>query len=66
MVQMPQVIHPGHLVTLVYENGRVRVEAQGQALESGKIGEIVRVKNLSSGEVLQGQVVNSRTVTIPR
>jgi flagella basal body P-ring formation protein FlgA len=66
MVQMPQVVHPGHLVTLVYETGRLRVEAQGQALEAGKIGEVVRVKNLSSGEILQGQVMNSRMVMISR
>lgn len=66
MVQMPQVIQPGHLVTLVYDTGRLRVEAQGQALDAGKIGEVVRVKNLSSGEILRGQVVNSRMVTIAR
>lgn len=66
MVQLPLIIHSGHLVTLVYETGRLRVEAQGQALEAGKIGETVRVKNLSSGEILQGRVINSRIVAIQR
>ncbi len=66
MVQMPLVIQPGNLVTLVYETGRLRVEAQGQALEAGKIGETVRVKNLSSGEILRGQVLNARIVAISR
>jgi flagella basal body P-ring formation protein FlgA len=66
MVQLPQVVRPGHLVMLVYETGRLRLEAQGQALDGGKIGEVVRVKNLSSGEILQGQVVNSRIVKVSR
>ena len=66
MVQLPQVIRPGSLVTLVYESARLRIEASGQAVEGGKVGDVIRVKNLSSGQLLEGQVIDSREVIIRR
>ncbi len=64
MVQLPQVIRPRSLVTLVYENAKLRVEAPGEAMDGGKVGDVIRVKNLSSGQLLQGQVRDSREVII--
>jgi len=64
MVQLPQVVRPGSPVTLVYESARLRVEAAGQAVEGGKVGDVIRVKNLSSGQILEGQVTSSRIVII--
>jgi len=66
MVQLPQVVRSGSPVTLVYENARVRAEAAGQAVEGGKVGDVIRVKNISSGQILEGQVVNSHEVIIRR
>lgn len=64
MVQSPQVIRPRTLVTVVYETARLRVETRGQALDGGKVGEVIRIKNLSSGELLEGQVRNAREVIV--
>jgi flagella basal body P-ring formation protein FlgA len=63
-VQLPQAVRPGSPVTLVYDNARLRVEVPGLAVEAGKVGAVVRVKNLSSGQLLEGQLIDARMVMI--
>lgn len=60
----PSLLRRGSPVTLLYEAGGLRVEAPGLAMEGGKIGEIVQVKNPTSGKLLRGLVVDGRTVRV--
>ncbi|MCS6924385.1 MAG: flagellar basal body P-ring formation chaperone FlgA [Candidatus Binatia bacterium] len=64
LVQQPRVLRRGSAVTLLYESSALRVETSGQALEGGKIGDRIRVKNSSSGKVLEGQILDARTVRV--
>jgi len=64
LAEAPQVVRHGGAVVLVYETERLRVEAAGEALQAGKVGEVIRVKNPASGKLLQGVVVDGRTIKV--
>jgi flagella basal body P-ring formation protein FlgA len=64
MVELPRVIRRGSVVTLVYESAGLHVETSGRAVEPGRVGERIRVENPSSGKVLEGRVLDDRTVQV--
>lgn len=49
-------------VKIIYQKGAIRIELLGLALQNGKVGDIIRVKNLSSNKVLRCKVVSSGVV----
>ena len=63
-VAKPPIIRRGSTITLLYETGTVRVETPGTAEEAGKAGDFVQVKNINSGKVLRGLVIDPRVVKI--
>lgn len=63
-IEHPTLMKRGSPVILVYETGSLRVEAPGAAEEAGKAGDLIQVKNPSSGKLLRGVVVDGRTVRI--
>lgn len=64
LAELPQVVRHGGAVVLIYETERLRVEAAGEALQAGKVGDVIRVKNPASGKLLQGVVIDGRTVKV--
>jgi flagellar basal body P-ring formation protein FlgA len=60
----PQVVRHGSAIVLVYENAHLRVETSGEALQAGKVGETIKVKNPASGKLLQGTIVDAKTVRV--
>lgn len=64
LVDRPTLMRRGAPVTLVYETGVLRVESPGLTVEPGKIGEVIQVKNPSSGKLLRGVVIDERTVRV--
>jgi flagella basal body P-ring formation protein FlgA len=64
LAEAPQVVRHGGPVVLVYETERLRVEAAGEAQQAGKVGDVIRVKNPASGKMLQGVVIDGRTVRV--
>ena len=63
-VDRPTVVRRGSPIILVYESGALRVETPGLAEEGGKLGELIQVKNPTSGKLLRGVVIDGRTVRI--
>ena len=63
-VDRPKLVRRGSSITLVYETGSLRVEAPGTAEENGKVGDMIQVKNPTSGKALRGLVLDGRTVKI--
>src|SRR3990172_10656479 len=63
-IERPTLVKRGSPIILVYETGSLRVEAPGAAEEAGKAGDLIQVKNPSSGKLLRGVVVDGRTVRI--
>lgn len=49
-------------VKIIYSNGALKIELLGLALDNGTIGDIVRVKNISTNKVIKCKVVGPFTV----
>jgi flagella basal body P-ring formation protein FlgA len=54
----------GEIVTVKIENERIKISAKAISLEKGKLGDVVRLKNTSSGKEITGFVSGEREVTI--
>ncbi len=50
-------VNRGEQITIVATNGTLSVRMGGEALDSGKVGDQVRVRNLQSGRVIRALVV---------
>ncbi len=64
----PYALEPNYLVKkrrsvkIVYQKGGIKIELLGLALENGKRGDIIKVKNISSNKVLRCKVLSSGSV----
>jgi flagella basal body P-ring formation protein FlgA len=64
IIDSPQVVHRGEMITIVGENTQLLVKAKGKAEEPGRVGERIRVKNLSSDREVVGRVAGNGTVIV--
>ena len=64
MLDSPQVVRRGEMVTIVAENRQLLVKAKGKAEEPGRVGDKIRVKNLSSEREIVGKVAGDGTVIV--
>jgi flagellar basal body P-ring formation protein FlgA len=58
------LVNRGELVSIVVENGNLVARTKGKALEKGKIGDSIRVRNVSSGREVVGLVTGNGTVAV--
>lgn len=58
------IIEKGSKITLVVKSGQVYVKANAEALESGGLGSVIKVRNLSSKVVLTGTVLGKDIVEV--
>ncbi len=64
-LRKPRLVRRGDRVTIWANSGRLMVQMKGKALMDGAAGERVRVKNLSSGRVVEGTVTASGEIRVP-
>ena len=64
MVQMPVAIEVGTPVEIMVDVNGIQVKAEGVAMQKGRIGAFIRVRNVRSGKYLRGRVVDAHTVRI--
>ncbi len=60
----PQIVKRGELVTLSLLNGSMRLTTQVKALQNGAKGDVIRVVNTSSNQVLQATIQRENEVTV--
>ena len=60
----PVAVKKGEMVTMTLESGQMQLTAQGRALDNGAAGEVVRIMNTSSNQVIEGVVKGLRTVSV--
>ncbi len=65
MLLQPEVIRYGQAVTLVAEGQGVRLTALGSAMENGRTGQDILVRNVQSGKVVRGLVDAAGEVVVP-
>lgn len=63
-LQAPKIVKRGTGVTMVYSNGRIRLETQGKALQDGSKGDVIRVLNVSSNKTIEARITGEQTVTV--
>jgi flagellar basal body P-ring formation protein FlgA len=59
-----QSVQKGELVDIIAKGKALLVQAKGRVLEKGKIGDVVRVKNIDSGKDILAKVIGSDAVTV--
>lgn len=63
-VQRPQWVERGKLVTLELRFGAMALTAQGKALDNGSEGDLVRVRNQESNQIVEAEVVGDGRVQV--
>ncbi len=63
LVSVPVVVS-GQLVTIIAENGGVRITVAGRARSSGGTGDLIRVQNLLSNKEFPARVLDASTVEV--
>lgn len=65
-VDYPLLVKKGEPVTIFFQQGAISVQAQGLALEDGRLGSRIQVKNDSSGKIVEGTVVGEGMIEVGR
>ncbi len=60
----PMLVNSGDMVTVLAENGRIRITSQGLAKEDGDRGQWIRVMNMQSKKLFTARVVGPGTVRV--
>ena len=63
-LEVPVVVEKNSLVTIRLRTTRMQLSVQGRALEEGAIGDVVRVMNTKSNNVVNAEVVDSGSVVV--
>lgn len=63
-LRSPKLIRQGQEVIILAEGSGLAVRMAGNALKNGGKGEVIPVKNSSSGRVLEGRIVSESTVLV--
>ncbi len=63
-ISKPVVIKVNDPVNIIYNSGLISLRISGIALNSGAVGDVIKVKNSTSGIVLLGAIVNKNTIQI--
>ncbi|MDC0456971.1 flagellar basal body P-ring formation chaperone FlgA [Alphaproteobacteria bacterium] len=76
-LKMGQLLHPRHLyekfdiqsgdyLSIVSHVGSASVTVSGEAAESGNLGDLIKVKNLRSGNIIKGYVKKNKIIRVYR
>lgn len=63
-IELAKVVHKGEKVSIVTSYNNLTVSMDGIAINDGALGETIKVKNLSSKKILDGQVTGKKMITV--
>ncbi len=63
-VAAPLLVQKGDIVTILISAPGLLITSKGQALEGGRLGEMMRVKNIATKRVVIGMVKGQKTVQV--
>ena len=58
------MVSEGQSIIIFSDLHGINVRMQGSALENGHFNELIKVKNISSGKIVQGRVINEKKILI--
>jgi flagella basal body P-ring formation protein FlgA len=65
-IQLPKLIKKNQNVIIIYSKGALSLKVDGVALESGKKGAFIKVKNNKTNVVITGEILDASTVIISK
>ncbi len=63
-LEKPQLVERGDMITIEFYEGPLKLTAKGKALQSGAIGDVVRVTNAQSSKTISATVHGSKKVIV--
>ena len=63
-IELKPVVKSYSDVHIIYVSGLCRITAEGKALQDGQAGELIRVKNKSSGKIVFARIVDKNLVQV--
>ncbi|MGY8999847.1 MAG: flagellar basal body P-ring formation chaperone FlgA [Rhodospirillales bacterium] len=63
-IQRPQLVKKGDMVTISLISGAMRLKAQGRALETGSLGDLIRIKNTKSKRIVEANVTGAGSAKV--
>lgn len=64
IIDDPVIIQKGEIIDIIAENKKLFVQTKGKALERGRMGDSIRVKNMSSDREIVGKVVSGDKILV--
>lgn len=64
MLEDRMSVKKGEMVTVVAENGQLSIRTKAKAMDKGKIGDSIRVRNTSTGREVIGKITAVNTVVV--
>ena len=61
-LESPKILEQGNTVTMRFVTPYMRINALGESLEDGGMGDIIRVRNHDSNKVIRARVLSSSEV----
>ena len=59
-----ETVQKNQKISIVYLNKNIKIKLLGVALENGKEGDYIKVKNISTGKELIGKIISSEEVLV--
>ena len=59
-------VHSGDFLSIVSNVGAASVTVSGEAIGSGNLGDLIKVKNLRSGNIIKGYVRKNKIIRVFR
>ncbi|OUS11452.1 flagella basal body P-ring formation protein FlgA [Rhodospirillales bacterium 47_12_T64] len=63
-LETPKAVNKNGLVTMLLHSGSLVLRTQGRALESGALGEVIRIVNTQSNTIVNGTVTGAGLATV--
>lgn len=64
IIELPPLVRRNDIVSIIVESGALRISVIGEARESGRSGERIKVVNLDSKKEIFARVLDSKTVKV--
>jgi flagella basal body P-ring formation protein FlgA len=61
--EIPPIVS-GKDISILYKSSWLEIAAPGKSLESGYVGEAIKIKNKETGKIIKGTVIDDKTVLI--
>lgn len=58
-IAAPLVVPKNSIVTIIFQHPFMTLTAQGRAIQSGAVGDVIRVKNVQSNKIVDAEVIGS-------